>query len=100
MSSFATVYLGAIYALNLTHHDEAVQLAEIVLQNTKQIWKRGTYYRMASEKYEDPTSKDKADSIKQYAKSIAKGIKQVFTTLPLEISILISEISVLMNQEE
>lgn len=100
MSSFATVYLGAIYALSLTHHDEAVQLAEIVLQNTKQIWKRGTYYRMASKKYEDPTSKDKADSIKQYAKSIVKGIKQVFTTLPSEIAILISEISALMNQEE
>lgn len=100
MSSFAKVYLGAIYALSLTHHNEAVQLAEIVLQNTKQIWKRGTYYRMVSEKYDDATSKDKADSITQYAKSIVRGIKQVFTNLPPEIVILISEISTLMSPEE
>lgn len=93
MASFVSVYIKAIHVLSLSNSDAAVQLAVIVLKNTKQIWRRGTYYRIASEEYKDALSKAKASSIKQYVRSITKGINQVFTNPPPEIATLISEIS-------
>ncbi len=95
MSSFVSVYINAIHVLSLSNYDAAVQFALIVLKNTKQIWRRGTYYRRASEEYGDVFSKAKASSIKQYVRSITKYINQVFTNPPPEIATLISEISTL-----
>ena len=99
MESFASVYLGAIYILNLNNHDASVQLAEIVLKNTTQVWRHGTYYRFAAKEYEDVISETKVANTRQYIKLIIRGIKKVFPILPPNISALISDISDRIRQE-
>ena len=78
MTSFKTVYLGAIHKLKQTDEAVALQLARIVLANAKKIWIRGTYYRTAYKSYDDILSGIKAQAIKQYVQQIILGIRYIY----------------------
>ena len=92
MTSFKTVYLGAIHKLKQTDEAVALQLARIVLANAKKIWIRGTYYRTAYKSYDDILSGIKAQAIKQYVQQIILGIRYIYPLVPAEIDSLLSSL--------
>lgn len=75
MDSFSKVYLGAINHLSKECEDEACQLAEIILENTKRVWRRGQHYR----DFEgiDLDARSRSKEIKKYVASIAVGINKI-----------------------
>lgn len=98
MISFAKVYIGAIQRFAGTNPDIALQLTRIVLENAKQIWKRGTYARMAFEKYVDIASGVKSKAIEQYVKVIVQGIRRIYDDVPGEILPLLDDVEECASQ--
>lgn len=92
MISFAKVYIGAIRRLIIADHDVALQLTLVVLENARQIWKRGTYARMAFERYGDIASGVKSKAIEQYVKAITQGVRSSYGGIPQEILALLEEV--------
>ena len=86
MHSFATVYLSAIYTLNNDHHDAAVALARIVLEDAFKIWKRGTYHRLLIKASPNAEAEYKTNAISEYVIEILQGIERIFDVLPEELS--------------
>lgn len=92
MTSFARVYLGAIMHYYNEDRNIALYLTAYVLENTIQVWRRGTYYRMAFENYQDSKSGVKCTAIKHYVMLIASGIKQIYSDIPEEIAEILERI--------
>lgn len=96
MESFASVYCTAIRELLPEHTESAEKLAEIVIQDTIRVWKRGQYYRMFSNEY--PEHKEKAKRIMKYAMTIGicvskllpnpslDGLREKISTLAAELA--------------
>jgi hypothetical protein len=92
MTSFKSVYLGAIRTLKQTDEVSALQLARVVLANAKKIWTRGTYYRLISKNYKDIRSEIKAKAIKQYVEEIVLGIRSIYPLVTPEISKILDDL--------
>ena len=100
MQSFSGVYLGAIHLLKEANKAAAIALSEIVMRNTMQIWRRGTYYRETLKKMpNDDVVQVRAFSILKYAGSIITGMRQIWTTMPKEISSLCDELQRIIADE-
>lgn len=84
MDSFSTVYLQAIYHLSEKHEDAACEMAKIILENTRKVWRRGEHYR----KFEDVDmdAKRRADSIKKYVVNVVIGINEIIKNQNAEIT--------------
>ena len=76
MNSFKEVYLWAVSSLSKEHKDAAYQLAKMLLENTKKIWRKGQLYRNYADI--DLNSKKRANDIREYAIDMALGIKKMF----------------------
>ena len=65
-----------------------------------QIWRRGTYYRETLKKMpNDDVVQVRAFSILKYAGSIITGMRQIWTTMPKEISSLCNELQRIIADE-
>lgn len=98
MTSFKTVYLGAIHKLNQTDETAALQLSRIVLANAKKIWVRGTYYRLAHKNYNDVLSGIRAEAINQYLQQIVGGIKRIYPAVPESLNALLLDLDDSLNR--
>lgn len=93
MQSFSCVYLGAIHLLKEENKTAAIALSEMVMRNTMQVWQRGTYYRETLKKMpNDGMMRTRVLSILKYAGSIIAGMKQIWITMPKQISDLCDEL--------
>lgn len=100
MQSFSGVYLGAIHLLKEENKAAAIALSEIVIKNTMQIWRRGTYYRETLKKMpNDDGVQVRAFSILKYVGSIIAGMRQIWTTMPKQISSLCDELQRIIADE-
>lgn len=97
MDSFAKVYLGAIQAIKRTDETAALQLAEIILVNTKKVWRRGTYNRMIYEDYNDVVAGMKTNAINQYLLSIINGINHIYSDIPSNLVPLLSDLETCLS---
>lgn len=93
MQSFSCVYLGTIHLLKEENRTAAIALSEIVMRNTIQVWRRGTYYRETLKKMpNDGMMRTRVLSILKYVGSIIAGMKQIWITMPKQISNLCDEL--------
>ena len=100
MQSFSYVYLGAIHLLKEENKTAAIAMSEMVMRNTMQIWRRGTYYRETLKKMpNDGMMRTRVLSIFKYACSIIAGMKQIWATMPKQISNLYDELQKIIADE-
>lgn len=97
MTSFAKVYLGAIQTVKQNNSTAALKLAEIVLTNTKKVWKRGTYLRMVYEDYNDVEARMRIKAIDQYLQLIVSGINHIYPVIPSNLVPLLSDLEMCLN---
>lgn len=86
MKSFADVYLQAINKLYNRNREPAIKLAELIIEDTFRVWRRGTYYRMMAKRYNSIEDTEKASVVSRYVFQIATGIKQIVPTLCLDLA--------------
>ncbi len=92
MRSFSDVYLQAINRLQKLHPESAAFLAEIILNDTARVWRRGTYYRVTANNYADNDARNRSRAIAFYVARIVAGIKQILPCMSNELSSLCSEL--------
>ena len=93
MQSFSGAYLGAIQMLREENISAAEALSEAILQNGKEIWQRGIYYREYLKRYPDDIDfKIRADSILKYTSTIISGIEQIWMPMPETLGTLRDEL--------
>lgn len=100
MQSFSRAYLGAIYRVKEEHEAAAEALSEVILQNSRKIWQRGTYYRENFYRYpDDKDSSLRAASIFKYVSTIVVGIEQIWTSMPEKLGALRDELKNFLMDE-
>lgn len=99
MQSFAWVYLRTIHTLKKENEAIAEELSELILLNTIQVWRRGTYYRETLKKVADDDAETRALSIFKYAYSIITGIEQIWETVPDRLNSLCNELREIVTDE-
>ncbi|WP_313184963.1 hypothetical protein, partial [Lacrimispora sp.] len=70
----------------------AAFLAEIILNDTARVWRRGTYYRVTANNYADNDARNRSRAIAFYVARIVAGIKQILPCMSNELSSLCSEL--------
>lgn len=85
MMSFAEVYLKALSLVCSEKSDAVLSFAEILLDNTIKVWRRGTSDRVWAVEYNVARSMDKAVRISSYALHMINGIKNIIPDLPTEL---------------
>lgn len=85
--------LENVHLLKEENRTAAIALSEIVMRNTIQVWRRGTYYRETLKKMpNDGMMRTRVLSILKYVGSIIAGMKQIWITMPKQISNLCDEL--------
>lgn len=77
MSSFARVYLQAASYLIKENTTAAEEFLVLLLEDTMRVWRRGTYYRESSIRFNDNAAAMRAKSITLYTVAMVTGTKSI-----------------------